>query len=143
MKLNVIFPLLLILFVACTNNNQQKKDDPKEAVMIHPKAEPGTTSPEQCVTMVFDLVKGTKLNELAESEKDRIIVTPGDKTEEGYTIQLTVKNEERGDEVTIGWLGLDFAKRKLYDESLDPDHLEPLEAKQELINKAVDCLKKL
>ena len=59
MKLNVIFPLLLILFVACTNNSQQKKDDPKEVVMIHSKAEPGNATPGQCVTMVFDLVKGT------------------------------------------------------------------------------------
>jgi hypothetical protein len=45
------------------------------------------------------------------------------------TIQLTVKNEERGDDMTITWIELDAKKMELRDITIDPD--KPVKLKYE------------
>jgi hypothetical protein len=57
------------------------------------------------------------------------------------TLELTIKNEERNEDVALSWLEMDFNKKELRDVTVDPDKPIQLKYDSSLFRKVVENCK--
>ena len=56
-------------------------------------------------------------------------------------LELTIKNDERGEDVALSWIEMDINKKELRDVTIDPDNQVKLKYDTSLFRKVVENCK--
>jgi hypothetical protein len=107
------------------NTSATRKADTNQATIIIKKADSIENSHPTCLDMLTSLIKTSSLDASLQKLNYNARV---DQVNNGVvTIELTIKNTERNDDVPLRWLELDSNKNELRDVTIDPD--KPIQLK--------------
>jgi hypothetical protein len=103
-----------------TLNSGIKNDSPKNSGAINSKDSSNLIATTSCGDMLKRLIKSSSLDSAVRKMDFDLQI---DHVDSGVvTIELTLKNTERNDDVALSWIEMDLNKTELRDIAVDPDN---------------------